>query len=40
MLTTIGDMLKRLNYEVTTVDNGKEACKKVESGRFDMIITI
>jgi two-component system chemotaxis response regulator CheY len=39
MLTTIGDMLKRLNYEVTTVDNGKEACKKVESGRFDMIIT-
>ena len=39
MLTTIGDMLKRLNYEVTTVDNGKEACRKVESGRFDMIIT-
>ena len=39
MLTTIGDMLKRLNYEVTAVDNGKDACKKVESGRFDMIIT-
>jgi len=39
MLTTIGDMLKRLNYEVTTVDNGNDACQKVESGRFDMIIT-
>jgi len=39
MLTIIGDMLKRLNYEVTTVDNGNDACQKVESGRFDMIIT-
>jgi len=39
MLATIGDMLKRLNYEVTAVDNGNDACQKVEAGRFDMIIT-
>jgi len=39
MLTVISDMLKRLNYEVTTVDNGNDACQKVESDRFDMIIT-
>ena len=39
MLTIIGDMLKRLNYEVTALDNGNDACRKVESGRFDMIIT-
>jgi len=31
MLTTIGDMLKRLNYEVTAVDNGKDACKKINT---------
>jgi two-component system chemotaxis response regulator CheY len=39
MLATIGDMLKQLNYEVTTLDNGEEACKKAKSSRFDMIIT-
>jgi len=39
MLATIGDMLKSFNYEVTTVDNGNDACRKVESDRFDMIIT-
>lgn len=39
MLATIGDMLKSFNYDVTTVDNGKDACKKVASGQFDMIIT-
>jgi two-component system chemotaxis response regulator CheY len=31
-------MLRELNYEVTTVDNGNEACQKVESTRYDMII--
>ena len=39
MLNVIGDMLRNLNYEVTTVDNGKTACQKVESSRYDMIIT-
>jgi two-component system chemotaxis response regulator CheY len=39
MLKMIGDMLKKLNYEVTTVENGDEACQKVESTRYDMIIT-
>lgn len=39
MLTTIGDMLTKLNYEVTTVENGAEACQKVKSTRYDMIIT-
>ena len=39
MLTTIGDMLKSFNYDVTTVDNCKDACKKVVSDQFDMIIT-
>lgn len=38
MLNVIGDMLSNLNYEVTTVDNGKVACQKVESSRYDMII--
>ena len=39
LLTVIGDMLRNLNYDVTTVDNGKVACEKVESSRYDMIIT-
>ena len=39
ILTIIGDILRKLNYEVTTVDNGNEACEKVESYRYDMIIT-
>ena len=39
MLTVIGDILKKLNYEVTTFDNASDACRKVESDRFDMIIT-
>lgn len=38
ILTTVGDMLRNLNYDVTTVDNGKAACQKVESSRYDMII--
>jgi two-component system chemotaxis response regulator CheY len=39
MLTIIGDMLKKLDYDVTTSDNGDDACQKIESKRFDMIIT-
>ena len=39
LLTVIGDILRNLNYDVTTVDNGKVACEKVESSRYDMIIT-
>lgn len=39
MLKVIGDILTGLNYEVTTVDNGKLACQAVESTRYDMIIT-
>ena len=39
MLTLISDMLAGLNYEVTTVDNGKDACQRVESTRYDLIIT-
>ena len=38
ILAVIGDMLGKLNYEVTTVDNGNEACQKVESTKYDMII--
>jgi two-component system chemotaxis response regulator CheY len=38
MLTLIGDMLAKFNYEVTTVDNGNLACQKAESNRYDMII--
>jgi two-component system chemotaxis response regulator CheY len=39
MLTVISDMLKQLDYEVTTIDNAKDACQMVESTRYDMIIT-
>lgn len=39
MLTLINDILSGLNYEVTTVDNGSDACQMVESTRYDMIIT-
>ena len=39
MLKVIGDMLRKLNYEVTTVDNGKVAFQKVDASRYDMIIT-
>jgi two-component system chemotaxis response regulator CheY len=39
MLTVIGDMLRKFNYEVTAVDDINEACQKVESIRYDMIIT-
>jgi two-component system chemotaxis response regulator CheY len=39
MLTLISDMLIELNYAVTTVDNGNDACQKVESTRYDLIIT-
>lgn len=39
MLTVIRDMLEKLNYNVTTVDNTNEACQMVESTRYDMIIT-
>ena len=39
MLKVISDMLKRLNYDVTAVDDGNVACQKVESTRYDMIIT-
>lgn len=39
MLQQIGDMLRGLDYEVTAVDNGHDACRMVEASRFDMIIT-
>lgn len=39
MLKVIGDMLRKFNYDVTAVDNTNEACQKVESIRYDMIIT-
>lgn len=39
MLTIIRDMLTKLNYDVTTVDNGNKACQEIESTRHDLIIT-
>ncbi len=38
-LKVIDDMLRKLNYEVTTADNGATACVHIESNLFDMIIT-
>lgn len=39
MLTTTGDMIKSFGYEVATAKCGLVACQKVDSTRFDMIIT-
>ena len=39
MLALVGDMLKKFDYDVATIDNGSDACKEVETTRFDMIIT-
>lgn len=39
MLTVISDILSELNYAVTTVNNGKDACSKIEAERYDLIIT-
>lgn len=39
MLTIVSDILAGLNYDVTTIDNGKDACHKVEAQRYDLIIT-
>ncbi|MFA7536899.1 MAG: TIGR02266 family protein [Desulfuromonadales bacterium] len=39
MLDLIGQILKRADYEVTAVDNGMDACQKVKTTRFDLIIT-
>ena len=39
MLTLINDMLIKLNYKVTTIDNGREACQILDSNRYDLIIT-
>lgn len=38
-LNLLRDLLKRLNYDVTTVDNGKDACQRVKSAQYDLIIT-
>ncbi|MDH3998194.1 MAG: response regulator, partial [Desulfuromonadales bacterium] len=35
----IGEILTRLNYEVTTVADGHDAYHQAETTRFDMIIT-
>ena len=39
ILKVINDMLTELNYDVTTADNGLNACEKVELHPYDMIIT-
>lgn len=39
MLQTIGDILKKLNYDVATAENGAAACRSAQATRFDMIIT-
>ena len=39
ILKVIDDMLKELNYDVTTADNGSSACTLVEKNPYDMIIT-
>ncbi len=39
MLTVIRDILSNLNYDVTTVGNGKDACAKIEGNRYDLIMT-
>lgn len=39
MLTLIGDMLRKLNYDVTAVDDPAVACEKVGKTRYDMILT-
>ena len=39
MRRLLSDMLTGLNYDVTAVDNGQDACQKVADARYDMIIT-
>ena len=38
VLNMMVDMLTGLNYEVATAVDGLDACKKLESERYDMII--
>jgi len=39
VLAILDDMLVDLGYEVTTADNGKQACELLETNRYDLIIT-
>ena len=39
VLAILDDMLIDLGYEVTTADNGKQACELLEANRYDLIIT-
>jgi len=39
MRKVLCDLLREFNYDVTTADNGIDACKHVESTKYDMIIT-
>jgi len=39
VLAILGDMLEDLGYEVTAVSDGQQACKLLETDRFDLIIT-
>ena len=39
VLAILDDMLADLGYEVTTADNGKQACALLETNRYDLIIT-
>ena len=39
ILKIIDDMLRDLNFDVTTADNGTTACEQVELNVYDMIIT-
>jgi two-component system chemotaxis response regulator CheY len=38
-LNVLGDMLSDLDYDVTIVDNGRDACQKINSTLYDLIIT-
>jgi len=39
VLAVLEDMLTELGYQATSASNGEEACRKVETTRFDLIIT-
>ena len=39
MLSLIGDILTALNYDITTFGNAQDACRQLDSIKFDAIIT-
>lgn len=39
VLAMLNDMLGALNYQVTTASDGIDACRQIESNRYNLIIT-